>query len=136
MAESPIKGSCLCGEVAYEIRPPFLFFAYCHCSRCRKSSGSAHGANIFMKIDQFKWTKGEDVVKRFELPDAKYFCTGFCPTCGSSMPWASRNGKYILVPAGTLDDNPGMEPQRSIFWASRAKWYKHVSELPTFAEES
>jgi hypothetical protein len=125
----------LCGEVAYEIHPPFLFFQYCHCSRCRKSSGSAHGASLFLKRDQFGWTRGEAVVKRYELPGAQYFCTGFCPICGASMPWVSRNGKYVLVPAGTLDDDPGVQPQRSIFWESRAPWYVEVGTLPTFAQE-
>jgi hypothetical protein len=136
MEESAVKGSCLCGEVAYEIVPPFLFFQYCHCSRCRKSSGSLHGANLFMKRDQFRWTRGEAVVKRYELPGAQYFCTGFCPICGSPMPWVSRNGKYVLVPAGTLDDDPGVTPQRSIFWESRAPWYVEVGSLPTFADEA
>ncbi len=134
MEGTSLKGSCLCGEVAYEIKPPFLFFQYCHCSRCRKSSGTAHAANIFIKLDQFRWTNGESLVKRYELPSAEYFCTGFCTACGSSMPWLSRTGKYYLVPAGTLDDDPGSAPSRSVYWGSRAPWYKEVSELPKFAE--
>ena len=127
-------GSCLCGGVRYEIRPPFMFFHYCHCSRCRKSSGTAHSANIFLKVEQFSWIRGEELVKRFELPEAQYYCTGFCATCGSSLPWLSRNGKYVLVPAGTLDEDPQSTPQRNIYSASRAPWYADVSSLATFDE--
>ena len=135
MEPSSFKGSCLCGEVTFEIRPPFLFFSYCHCSRCRKTSGSAHAANIFIKEAQLAWLQGESFVKRFELPDAAYYCSGFCTECGSRLPWRTRNGKYYLVPAGALDDDPGCTPTRNIYWGSRAPWYEEVSTLPLFDEE-
>ena len=43
--------------------------------------------------------------------------------------------KGYLVPAGNLDDDPGLQPERNIFWASRAPWYVAAAELPTFDEE-
>jgi len=132
--EQPINGSCLCGDVAFTVQPPFVFFQYCHCSRCRKLSGSAHAANIFVKLSQFAWTKGEATVQRFELPAAEYFCSGFCPRCGSSMPWLNRSGKYMLIPAGSLDEDPGARPDRNIYWGSRAPWYVPAGELPIFEE--
>jgi len=97
-------------------------------------TGSAHAANIFLKADGFRWTKGEGLVGRYELPEAEHYCTGFCTVCGSTLPWVSRNGKYVLVPAGTLDDDPGVRPTRNVFWGSRAPWYANVGSLPTFEE--
>ena len=132
--EQPIKGSCLCGAVGFELRRPFLFFQYCHCSRCRKTSGSAHGANILVKAGQLAWTRGEEHVRRWELPEAQYFCTGFCNVCGASLPWLGRTGKTYIVPAGALDDDPGCTPERNIYWGSRAAWEAAVGELPTFDE--
>jgi hypothetical protein len=129
---SDVSGSCLCGAVTYEMRPPYAFFQYCHCSRCRKFSGAAHGANILVSADQFKWTSGEDRVKQYVVPDAKYYCTAFCTVCGSSLPWRTRNEKFYLVPAGTLDDEPGARVQRNIYWGSRASWYEAVGDLPIF----
>ena len=130
MSTDKVTGSCLCGQVSFEIQKPFFFFQYCHCSRCRKSTGSPHGANIFLKLENFKWLQGESLVKRFELPSARFFCTGFCSHCGSSLPWVTRNGKYMLVPAGALDEDPGEKPTRNIHWASRAPWYDAVENLP------
>lgn len=40
-------GSCLCGEVHYEIEGAFERFYLCHCTHCRKDTGSAHAANLF-----------------------------------------------------------------------------------------
>jgi hypothetical protein len=129
------KGSCVCGAVEYDITPPYRFFQYCHCSRCRKRSGSAHAANIAVLADQFKWLKGEAHVKRFELSTAKSWSNCFCDTCGSGLPWKTRNGKAFIVPAGSLDDEPQDRPTRNIWYSSRAMWHVDAATLPKFDGE-
>lgn len=134
MTQTSMRGSCVCGAVAYRIEPPFLAFQYCYCSRCRKATGSAHAANLFVAGERFCWEHGEDHAQRYELPGAKYWCSGFCDVCGSSLPWRTRTGKAFIVPAGTLDDDPQTKPTRNIFFASRAPWLSPGSELDTFDE--
>ncbi len=128
-----MKGSCLCGKVTYEIDPPFRLLQYCHCSRCRKFSGSAHTSNLYVPPAQFRWLEGEALVGRYEIPDSKYFATCFCKNCGSSLPWLVKGGKNLVVPVGTLDEDPGLRPQQNIFWDSRASWYVETHELPKFS---
>ncbi len=130
MSEQSINGSCLCGAIKYRITGPIKVFQYCHCSRCRKFTGSAHAANLFVPPEQFSWTQGEASLGRYEHPDAKYFATTFCKQCGSSMPWAVQGGKNIVVTAGTLDEDPGIRPMWNIFWASRACWFEGTEALP------
>lgn len=127
-----MKGSCLCGSVSYQIEPPFKMFQYCHCSRCRKFTGSAHAANIFVPPERFKWLTGEEFVGRFEEPDAKYFATCFCKRCGSSMPWSVQGGKNVVVPAGTLDDDPEIKPMHNIYWQSKACWFENAGALTQY----
>lgn len=129
MNEKVIKGSCLCGEVRYEVEGPFKIFQYCHCSRCRKFTGSAHASNLFVPPERFKWLKGEKFVGRYECKEAKYFATNFCKQCGSSLPWAVQGGKNIVVTAGTLDDDPEIKPMWNIFWKYRAPWLENVFNL-------
>lgn len=131
MADQQITGGCLCGAVGFAAEGPFPVFQYCHCSRCRRFTGSAYAANLFCPPAQFHWTRGEDHVKRFALPDARFYATAFCDTCGSSLPWLNQAGTMVLIPAGTLEDEPPLRPTRSIMWGSRAPWYVHVSELET-----
>jgi len=126
------RGSCVCGAVAFRIEGPYRGFQYCHCSRCRKKTGSSHVANIFVPVSQFAWERGEENVKRFELLEAKYWSTAFCTSCGSAVPWLTRNGKVMVVGAGGLDDDPGVKPTMSVFFGSRAPWYVHVSDLEMF----
>lgn len=134
MAERIIKGSCLCGEVAYEIEGPFKIFQYCHCSRCRKFTGSAHASNLFVPPERFKWTKGVSFIERYEVPEAKYFATSFCKQCGSSLPWAVQGGQNIVVTAGTLDEDPGIKPKWNMFWKFKAPWLKDTCDLKKFDE--
>jgi len=129
-----IHGSCLCGEITYEITGTPVLFQYCHCSRCRKITGSAHSAGLYVKPEAFRYTAGEDLVNRFDLVETKYYAPCFCSRCGSSMPWLSKSGTVVIVPAGTLDEDPGVRPQQSIYWDSRAEWLVESCELVKFSE--
>jgi hypothetical protein len=129
--EKKVTGSCVCGAVAFEIQSPFMVMQYCHCSRCRKSTGSAHAANLFVDVNRFSFVQGEDQARRWDHPEAKYWSRGFCAQCGSSIPYLTRTGKAYVIPGGNLDDDPGIAPSRNIYFASRAPWYVHASELPT-----
>lgn len=124
-----ISGSCLCGEVTNQITNDIKVFQYCHCSRCRKFTGSAHGANIIVDPVDFEWLSGEQQVGRFEVPDAKYFATSFCQQCGSSLPWLTKSAQAMIIPAGTLDEDPIARPIHNIYYSDRAPWYKDVCEL-------
>src|SRR5512146_2515737 len=136
MPKESIAGSCLCGSVRFEIRPPLSGFRYCHCSRCRKASGSAHAANIFLPGNQFAWLSGESLIRRFDLPGAKRFAVCFCTRCGGRVSHETATTENVLIPAGLLDDDPGMRPESSIFWGSRAPWCIETHEIPKFNEYS
>jgi len=129
-----ISGSCLCGRVKYRLTDMMGIFQYCHCSRCRKFTGSAHATNLFVKPEHFEWIQGKEAVGRFEPEETRYFATCFCKRCGSSLPWINKNNSLVIIPAGTLDDDPGIKPDRSIYWDSRAAWFECVGELEKFAE--
>ena len=123
------KGRCLCGSIEYEISGNMGVFQYCHCSRCRKFTGSAFAANIFVSFEQFQWTQGESNLGRYSPAETKYFATAFCKVCGSSMPWRSKGAKVMVVPAGTLQGHPGIEPRQNIYCGSKADWYQHPNTL-------
>ena len=134
MESEKFTGSCLCGTVKFEIRPPLTGFRYCHCSRCRKASGSAHAANIFLPKAQFAWLAGESAITRFKLPDAQRFAVWFCSKCGTRVPHEIPGRGDYLIPAGILDDDPVKRPENNIFWSSKAPWYVEPREMPKFPE--
>ena len=126
-----VSGGCLCGAIRYEARLPFTKFINCHCSRCRRASGSAYGVNAYVQPEAFRWIDGESLVTRFDLPAARSFSTAFCSRCGAPVPHATRSGREIIIPAGSLRDDPGVRPSANLHWTSRAGWSLRTSELPT-----
>lgn len=127
-----MKGSCLCGKVSYEVEPPFKLFQYCHCTRCRKITGSAHASNLFVAPSQFHWVSGEELVSRFELSEAKYFASSFCRCCGSALPWQAKGVANLVIPAGSLDEDPKLRPKHNIYVSEKACWYTAPDSLPEY----
>lgn len=125
------NGSCLCGLVKYEMEGDFDHFFLCHCSRCRKDSGSAHGANLFSVKGKLVWLSGESSVKTFSLPDGHTHA--FCSNCGSKLPFVGAD-KAVVVPAGSLDTILDMQPDAHIFYQSRAKWDNTLEKITKFDE--
>jgi hypothetical protein len=122
----PVRGSCLCGSVRYAVdlsRAPQRF-GRCHCSRCRRLTGSAYACSLYVEPARFGWTEGREHVVRYDLPTARSFANEFCGRCGSCLPHATRSGREIVVLTGTLDDDPGirMQGERDIFLEDRAPW--------------
>ena len=133
MSKLNLSGSCLCGSVAYEIGGDSMHFFHCHCQRCRKATGTGHASNIIMRPDSVTWTAGEELLTRFKVPDAKRFATVFCNQCGSLMPRVAPDMSVAVIPAGTLDNDPGIGPSARIFQGSKTDWSCDASELPAFA---
>jgi hypothetical protein len=126
-------GSCLCGAVAYEIRSPLRMY-HCHCSRCRRARSAAHTTNLFAKLDDFKFTRGEELVKQYKVPEAKLFTIAFCTRCGGKAPRVARDRGVVSIAAGTLDTDPGLPPAVHIYVASKAPWFEITDDLPQHAE--
>lgn len=133
-APDSIAGSCTCGTVAWEQTERPERMGHCHCSRCRKLRGAAHSTQVFANAGTLRWLRGEDEVVEFQLAGAEVFGNRFCARCGGPVPRPLPGTSFSLVPAGSLDDDPGLRPQAHIYVASKAPWIEITDELPQFDE--
>ena len=122
-------GSCLCGAVRFEVEGDFQSFFLCHCSRCRKDTGSAHAANLFSTSAKVRFLSGEDRVKTYRVPGTRHE-KSFCSECGSALPRVQMNGALLVVPAGSLDTAIDARPNAHICVASRANWDRTLEGVP------
>jgi hypothetical protein len=123
--ERPLRGSCLCGGVRFEVTAPFLWANHCHCSRCRKHSGAFGGTQGRVPRDGFRLVAGEELIRVFRPEGGRV--KAFCSVCGSSLfggEWPE--GDEVAIRLGSLDGDPGIRPSFHNFVASRAAW----EELP------
>ena len=128
-----IAGSCLCGAVRFAFQRATTDVGMCHCSLCRKVSGVASNAVIVVPASEFEWRGGEELRQVFTKPPGWQTC--FCRTCGSPLPQRKGDAAAYWVPAGLLDDDPGVQIGGHIWVASKAPWDEIAGDAPRFEEQ-
>jgi hypothetical protein len=83
---------------------------HCHCSICRKHHGAPFATYVHGPLD------------------------GFRLLAGSGVPRMSLERKVAVIPAGSLDSDPGARPSAHIFVGSKASWFDITDGLPQFQE--
>ena len=127
-----IRGSCLCGAVVFEIDGKVTEIGMCHCSKCRKVSGTQSNANLMTARDNLTWVSGEGGLTRFAFPDG--WGAWRCGVCGSPVPKLHPDGGAWWVPVGLLDDDPGVRVAGHIFVGSKAPWDEIAGNAPQLRE--
>lgn len=115
-----MKGSCLCGSIAFELSGDLPPIYQCHCSLCRKVSGSSSNSALIVPSKRFKWTAGEKHIRSYSSPSG--FKSDFCAQCGSPVPNISSNGDAYWVPAGLLSEMVDTKVAAHVYVGSRANW--------------
>ncbi len=126
------RGSCLCGAVKYEIRGEIGEASFCHCSRCRKATGTAFASSAPVATKDFVVLQGQDALKSFSVKGVHRV---FCAHCGS--PIISRRDwipEAVRVRLGTVDTPLKEGPQSHIYVDSKANWFEIHDNLPQYAE--
>lgn len=131
--ETPITGSCQCGEIRYVLKNEPLVTVACHCRDCQKLSASAFSLTMLITADSFELTSGK--LKVFERPaelGGSALCY-FCATCGNRVYHENPElaAIYRFKPGG-LDDTSEILPQAHV-WTSRAQpWFELPDGVPAF----
>ena len=115
-------GSCLCGAVAYEILGPMKNSLACHCSQCRKQTGSYWISSSLddshlkiTKTDGLKWFSSSANAKR-----------GFCKECGSNLFWKENGSVTTSVCLGGIDGKSDVKFNGHIFCDDAGDYYEIV----------
>jgi hypothetical protein len=126
-----LAGKCLCGAVRYAVADEFVYAANCHCSNCRRVTGSAF--KPFAGIERYKLsiTEGEDKLMIFGSESAN---DTHCMVCGSFLYSVVRDGTFVHVTMGTLVNDPSIRPTEHIFVGSKAPWFTITDDLPQYEE--
>lgn len=127
-----LKGSCLCGAVAYQITGEPEKVLMCHCKKCRKASGAAFATNGIVKVENFSLVRGQDDFAEYESSPGVFRC--FCRHCGSPLHSYRPGRDFVVVRLGTLDSPLQTPPSAHIYVESRADWDVIHDDLPQFDE--
>jgi hypothetical protein len=127
-----LTGSCLCGDIRYQVSSGLGPIGHCHCRTCQKAHAAAFATTARVGREHFLWTQGEERVAHFEsTPGKKRF---FCQRCGSHLMAAWNDAPHVIVRVGSLDDDPGTRPVTHIWTSHKAPWFEITDDLPQHAE--
>jgi len=118
----PLDGSCLCGGVRFEVTAPFLRASHCHCSRCRKHSGTFGLTQARVPAEGFRLLRGAELIRIYR-PAEGAAVKAFCSVCGSSLfggMWP--DGPEVSIRLGAFDSEPDLAPQFHTYVGSKASW--------------
>ena len=114
--ERPLTGGCQCGSVRYEITAEPIALYACHCSECRKQSGSSFGMSLIVPRAAFKITVGEPKCWSRSSAQGSDVRCWFCPDCGTRV-WHVSSGSptFRSVKGGTLDEQVSLDGAVHLF---------------------
>jgi hypothetical protein len=122
-----IQGSCACGGIRFEVEA-VRSVTHCHCTNCRKLTGAAFASYAHVEKEKFQWLAGEELITRYESSPGSF--RHFCRVCGSLAPGQASYLTTVSIPAGLLDDDPGIRPRLHVFTSSKAPWWEITDGLP------
>ena len=129
MTGRSLNGSCLCGAVHYQVRDEFVYSLICHCSQCRRATGSAFKPFAAIQREKLALVTGGETILRYG-DDTTHDV--HCARCGSLLYSDIGTGPYVHVTLGTLQDEPSIRPMAHIFVGSKAAWDQITDGLPQF----
>jgi hypothetical protein len=115
------RGECNCGAVKFEIDAELTDVYVCHCSICRRATGSNGIAVVIVPNEMLRWAQGEDHIATWSKPDSDWQ-TWFCRVCGSPVPGRNQ-ATTMYVPAGTITEGgEALRVVHHVWVGSKAVW--------------
>lgn len=127
------KGKCLCEGIHFSVLGSFGEVRYCHCSQCRRVTGSAFSANAKISIESWSISRGEELIREYESKPGIY--RAFCSKCGT--PVYSKllsDPQNIRVRLGSFETVKEVYITGHVWVSSKAPWYSIESDLPCYME--
>jgi ADP-ribosyl-[dinitrogen reductase] hydrolase len=128
----PLRGSCLCKAVSYEVERLDTPITHRHCATCRKAHASAFSTTAGVMRDHFRWTRGQERLRTYESSPGKL--RHFCSERGAHLMAERPERPHVVLRVATLDDDPGLTPSMHIWTSHDAPWLIDDRELPRYAE--
>lgn len=127
-------GRCLCGQIEFQIQQNIQAMYHCHCSLCRKQSGTESNAATLIQAKYLEWLHGQHLIQSYQKDSG--FRVDFCRHCGSAVPNLVGQTTWMWIPLGLLEPSPTIQQRydfcvhSKVNWARPAEYSKSFDGLP------
>lgn len=124
-----IKGSCLCGGIKFEIAGEVVMTRYCHCTNCRKFSGTGKAAWGIAQASEFSQTVSDTQIGEFDAGQGSL--RKFCLVCGSPLWFEPKDmPAFVGIALGAIDEGNPSPPEIHVWMQSSPEWEGISDSLP------
>lgn len=129
--DTSLEGGCLCGRVRYRLMRVKSAY-WCHCTMCRRASGSAALPWVSVAREDLTFTAGTSALFESSPGVTRHFCGN----CGSPILFDMARESDVDVTIGTLDDPDRVMPTHHIWIATTLHMANDLgSGLPRYEGE-
>jgi hypothetical protein len=129
-----IQGSCACNTVKFEVDSTHLKAYKCHCSLCKKITGSEFSKTTLVNTTKFKWICGEKSILSFSK--ASGYTQAFCKKCSASVPNVFRGMPYYSIPIGCIESRATISVVAELFVSQKVNdCHKEAIGIVLFDDE-
>lgn len=126
-----ITGGCLCGHIRFVYDGEPGPAGYCHCTDCRRVTGSAFNVSVPLELARLTLSVGTPKAYKRLADSGNELTRYFCPECGSPLYTASPvHPDTVYVKAGAFDDPDVVKPAIVKWNRSRVAWSVIDPALP------
>lgn len=127
-----VEGSCLCGNIKYqvEINPGQIF--NCHCKYCRKAHGADYATLAIANASTLILMDEKGLLKEHQNDIGGI--RAFCSECASRLfNYAPDKNIYFSVTLSTIDTPINYKPVAHANTESKASWCVPYEGIPQFS---
>ncbi len=126
-----VTGGCLCGAIRYECSHELSNVIVCHCSDCRRASGTAASHNAAVPAAAIRFTRGEPRIFSKTADSGRVLRRYFCGDCGSPL-FSRRDStpEVMVLRVGSLDEPQSLRIAMNIWTRSAQPWVFIDESLP------
>ncbi len=130
-----LRGGCPCSAVRYALTRRPMTVHCCHCTSCKRETGSAFVLNAIIEREAITLEQGEIAVTTWPTESGRPHDIHRCAAC-SGVVWSDygRRRTMVFLRVCTLDEPARLPPDVHIFTRSKLPWVTLPPDRPAYEE--
>ena len=131
-----MTATCACGQASITVNMQPTMLGVCHCTNCKRRTGSAFGISAYFDKRSVVAQEGETRTYSFwHEAQAHEQQRHFCSKCGTTLFWfVSTLPEQIGIAGGCFAEQGLAEPDYSVTDAKRERWVSLPPQWKVWAE--
>jgi hypothetical protein len=127
-------GGCSCGSIRFALSE-YLYVLTCHCSACKKRTGSVFGISVVAENHGITQISGRSQKYTRIAESGRPVHYEFCPACATTVLWRIEAApERTIFAGGAFDDMRALDPAGEMYHENKLSWARVECSLSRAGE--